>query len=81
MHITDWYRTLSELVGVSGDDNVAGIPSVDSLNMWNMLTTNASSPRTEIPLSSSHGPAGWGFGMNSTGPCIVPGKTKSKKLL
>jgi len=40
-----------------------------------MLISNATSPRKEIPLSSSHGPNGWPFGMNATGPCIVPGRT------
>ena len=41
-----------------------------------MLTTNASSPRTEIPLSSSRGPPQWGQqGLNATGPCRVPGRT------
>lgn len=42
---------------------------------WDMLTKNVASPRTEIPLSSSHGPAGWTGGMDHTGPCIVPGRT------
>jgi hypothetical protein len=74
IHITDWYRTFAELAGVSGDDPAEGVPPVDSLDMWPMLSdNNVSSPRTEIPLSSSHGPPGWGDGMSATGPCIVPG--------
>jgi len=37
VHITDWYRTFAELAGSSGDDNLTGLPPVDSLNMyvWN----------------------------------------------
>lgn len=39
IHITDWYRTFSELAGISGDDAVHGVPPVDSLNMFVFMKT------------------------------------------
>jgi arylsulfatase A-like enzyme len=55
LHIADWYGTLAELAGVDPTDPVAaaaGLPPVDSVNVWPMLSgANATSPRAEIPLS------------------------------
>eukprot|EP00045_Choanoeca_perplexa_P008761 m.82283 g.82283 ORF g.82283 m.82283 type:complete len:548 (+) comp14613_c0_seq1:100-1743(+) len=53
MHICDWYATLTTLAGASPEDHVPGLPDVDGLNQWSMLT-NYSSPslRNEVPLSS-----------------------------
>lgn len=45
------YATACALAGVNPDDAVAGVPNIDSLNVWPALTTSAASPRTEIPLS------------------------------
>ena len=54
MHITDWWATLSTLVGQSVDDpkaGLAGLPPPDSIDMWPMLTgANATSPRTTLVL-------------------------------
>jgi arylsulfatase I/J len=52
MHIADWYRTLGEgIAGVDPTDHWAaesGLPPVDSLNMWPMLSgETALSPRDE----------------------------------
>ena len=53
--ICDWYGTLSTLVGVSPNDDVAGLPPVDSNNFWpSILTPNANTTgRTEVFLSWS----------------------------
>lgn len=53
--VADWYGTLSALVGVSPDDDVAGLPPVDSNNFWpSILTPNASATgRSDIFLSWS----------------------------
>lgn len=65
IHLVDWYATLSGLASSSStksdrstenrDDN-SEIPTVDSLDFWNALTsddaTNITAVRTEIPLSA-----------------------------
>eukprot|EP00035_Acanthoeca_spectabilis_P026572 m.463235 g.463235 ORF g.463235 m.463235 type:complete len:540 (+) comp22965_c0_seq1:16-1635(+) len=55
IHITDWYATLSNLVGVDPTDNAAGVPGIDSIDQWKVLMTPNASPgdsiRTEIPLA------------------------------
>lgn len=52
MHIADWYATFCALAGVDPTDKeaaAAGLPPIDSLNMWPMLSgTNATSPRREV---------------------------------
>ena len=52
--IEDWYATLCALAGVDKTDTraaAAGLPPVDSLNLWPMLSgMNSTSPRTEIIL-------------------------------
>ena len=58
MHIADWYATLADVAGVdvSGENEVAraaGLPPLDSLSMWPLLTgANTTSPRTELQLST-----------------------------
>ena len=52
--IADWYATLCALAGVDKTDTraaAAGLPPVDSINLWPMLSgTNTTPPRTEIIL-------------------------------
>lgn len=45
------YATSAYLAGVDPSDDVSGVPPIDSLNVWPALTSNISSPRTEIPLA------------------------------
>ena len=57
MHIADWWATLSAIAGAPPVDTMAaahpGIPSIDSIDMSAMLSgANATSPRTELVLSS-----------------------------
>ncbi|XP_065191775.1 arylsulfatase B-like [Sycon ciliatum] len=53
--LADWYATFCSLAGVDKTDQrakEAGLPPVDGLDMWPMLSgQNTTSPRTEIPLS------------------------------
>jgi len=51
--VADWYGTLSKMVGVSPDDNVDGVPPVDSIDVWSslMVPNGTSTPRTEIFMS------------------------------
>ena len=54
--IADWYGTLSTLVGVNPEDNVPGLPPIDSVSgLWEalMVPNNTQSPRTELLLSYS----------------------------
>lgn len=55
IHISDWYRTWIELAGIDPTDyvaQVAGLPPIDSLNVWDLVTgVNSTSPRVEIPFS------------------------------
>jgi len=52
----DWYSTFCGLAGVDPEDlkaKKAGLPPIDSLDMWPLLSgKNSTSPRTEIPLGS-----------------------------
>lgn len=55
--ICDWYSTFLGLAGIQNitDSRAAsaGLPAVDSLNVWPMLSgSNDTSPRVEIPLSA-----------------------------
>eukprot|EP01064_Diplonema_japonicum_P008406 TRINITY_DN15861_c0_g1_i1.p1 TRINITY_DN15861_c0_g1~~TRINITY_DN15861_c0_g1_i1.p1 ORF type:complete len:522 (+),score=73.66 TRINITY_DN15861_c0_g1_i1:57-1622(+) len=53
----DWYATLANLAGVDPRDEKAekaGLPPIDSIDMWDYLTTTSVvSPRDEILLGSS----------------------------
>ena len=49
IHICDWYSTFCNLAGVDPTDDHAGVPSIDSINQWDVITGKASAPaRTEI---------------------------------
>ena len=53
MHIVDWYRTLTQgIAGLDPTDHWAassGLPPIDSLDMWPMLSgSNLTSPRESI---------------------------------
>jgi arylsulfatase B len=54
--LADWWVTLVTLAGLPADDEKAaraGLPPVDGLDMWPMLSgRNLTSPRTELPLSA-----------------------------
>ena len=55
VHISDWYSTIAYLAGVDPTDHkaeAAGLPPIDSLNLWPLLSgQNSTSPRVEIPVS------------------------------
>jgi arylsulfatase B len=55
MHICDWYKTLSTLVGVDAADDARGVPPIDSIDVWAALmrpnATAADSLRREVPLA------------------------------
>ena len=55
MHIADWYATFSYMAGVDVHDaraSFAGLPEVDSLNMWPWLMgEEEESPRTGFVIS------------------------------
>ena len=55
IHEADWYATLCRLAGVNATDTLAreaGLPPVDSLDVWPLITgANATSPRVEWPLT------------------------------
>jgi len=54
IHIADWYRTFAALAGVDPTDDWAaasGLPPIDSLDVWPMLTgANLTSPRENIGI-------------------------------
>ena len=54
IHIADWYRTLAHLAGQDPTDTVAaasGLPPVDSLDVWPMLSgVNMTSPRENVGI-------------------------------
>ena len=55
IHIADWYATFSGLAGVSSTDDLAasaGLPAVDSFDMWPLISGQTStSPRSDVPIS------------------------------
>ena len=55
IHLADWYATFSNLAGVDPTDEaaaLAGLPEIDSLDMWPLISGQVStSPRTEVPIS------------------------------
>lgn len=70
MHICDWLATFSTLAGYSVPDErakAAGLPPVDSLDMWSMLSfANATSPRTELMLRGGNSTSIPGSGLIAT---------------
>jgi len=57
MHISDWYATFTNMVGVDERDPVAvdaGLPDVDGLNLWPLISGQVSaSPRTDMVISTT----------------------------
>jgi arylsulfatase I/J len=56
VHIVDWFATLLAAAGLPAGASQAethvGLPPVDSIDCWPLLTgTNTTAPRTEFPLS------------------------------
>eukprot|EP00035_Acanthoeca_spectabilis_P030436 m.9413 g.9413 ORF g.9413 m.9413 type:complete len:541 (-) comp4173_c0_seq2:103-1725(-) len=66
-HVTDLYATFCALAGVSPEDSNRGVPNVDSVDIWPLVTgANTTSPRMELPLSI--GPPGDDGCSDATGP-------------
>jgi len=59
IEMSDWYATFCAIAGADPADAAAaaaGLPPVDGMNMWPLLSgANASSPRTHVLLGSSDG--------------------------
>ena len=57
IEIADWYTTFCSIAGVDPTDGVAaaaGLPAVDGLDMWPLLSgANSTSPRTHVFLGTS----------------------------
>eukprot|EP01084_Bolivina_argentea_P036017 66669_1 len=55
VHVADWYSTFAAIIGFDPMDKKAkraGLPPIDSINMWPLLSgENLTSPRTEIAIS------------------------------
>lgn len=47
IHIADWYATFLGLVGVDARDDSRGVPAVDSVDQWAVISGSASSGDTE----------------------------------
>jgi len=53
VHVCDFYATVCKLAGVDPEDHVEGMPDIDALDMWDMITgKNLTSPRTSIPIAT-----------------------------
>lgn len=49
IHICDWYATFANLAGIDPTDNHTGVPPIDSLDQWPVVTGKSKLPiRTEI---------------------------------
>ena len=73
----DWYHTFAALAGEDPTDHraaAAGLPPIDSLDMWPMLSgANFTSPRTLLAIgSNTDGEAGRTHGNTTVGGVIVP---------
>jgi arylsulfatase I/J len=73
IHGADWYATLCHLAGADPTDtpapNPAGIPPIDSMNMWPYLTGDATaSPRTQMLISTGS--------PNVAGGAVIDGEYK-----
>ena len=64
--IEDWFATLCGLAGVDPADEparAAGLPPIDSLNMWPLISgANSTSPRTEVVAGSDSSECNFGNG-------------------
>ena len=50
IHISDWYATFSSLAGVDPSDDHEGIPSIDSVNQWPILSGQANPEDDEAAM-------------------------------
>ena len=57
VHIADWYATFAALAGVDGTTDPeaasAGLPPIDSVNMWPLLNSTVTSPGQQVPNDAS----------------------------
>jgi len=56
IHICDWYATFAHLAGVDPVDHsaaAAGLPPTDAFNAWPILSSNTTSGRNTVVLSSN----------------------------
>ena len=57
MHISDWYTTFCEMVGVDRTDQKAkehNLPPVEGYNIWPLIAgINETSPRTQLPVDET----------------------------
>eukprot|EP00039_Didymoeca_costata_P025840 m.14383 g.14383 ORF g.14383 m.14383 type:complete len:493 (+) comp5075_c0_seq1:1-1479(+) len=44
IHVCDWYATFSHLAGVDASDDHQGVPSIDSINQWPVISGSISTP-------------------------------------
>lgn len=60
IHLCDWYATFCHLAGVDPTDSPAGVPPIDSINVWDALISGnlTATPRREVPLSYGSATAG-----------------------
>jgi len=92
VHLVDWYATFCALAGLDAadDDAVdqtgARLPGTDGFDVWPLVSgANATSPRTELPLTlGPHQPGGsngalivgnYKLLLGTQLPAIVPGRT------
>eukprot|EP00040_Diaphanoeca_grandis_P027589 m.157279 g.157279 ORF g.157279 m.157279 type:complete len:561 (-) comp31048_c0_seq1:97-1779(-) len=74
----DWYATVAALAGVDPTDEKAakaGLPPIDSHNLWPLLSgANSTSPRTQLEIGSNLGgdEANRTSGITKVGGLIVP---------
>jgi len=74
VHIADWYRTFCTVAGLPAKScqderaTTAALPGLDSIDMWNAITTAGASPRKGKPmlLSSYASDPAISFGLNSS---------------
>ena len=80
MHLTDWLATFCSLAGCNTSDEpaaAAGLPPMDSLDMWPHLTgANSTSPRTEVWLTPLRGDRSNGTNPRSGDAAIILGEHK-----
>lgn len=49
VHITDWYSTFCHLAGVDPSDSHPGVPDIDAVNQWPVISGESTEPaRTEV---------------------------------
>eukprot|EP01059_Diplonema_ambulator_P010785 TRINITY_DN2081_c0_g1_i1.p1 TRINITY_DN2081_c0_g1~~TRINITY_DN2081_c0_g1_i1.p1 ORF type:complete len:1269 (+),score=327.88 TRINITY_DN2081_c0_g1_i1:1956-5762(+) len=76
IHVADWYTTFARLAGYSPSDGGKGVPDVDGLDVWPMISgENLTSPRVEIPLSVAP-PSRWREEGFPTGQGLIQGRYK-----